>query len=252
MKKVVAIVLTVLMTAVLFAGCSKKDNDTPKVTTAPTSEPTQAPTTAPTEAPEPAEEAPTEAPAVVIAPDTKYNAFEQFDMESATGENVPWVYSYSIDAGLTYEPLTVMEATDTLFPWHPWAGSWVGVGLNNDVPNLVELNTDYKDGINGALGFKAPTDGSYVITGYVMNPWDQTADLLYCRLNGNDLFTVQPGVSTDGAVVFPQTTVDLKAGDVVYFFCPSTDSWVSAYVEVNFYYEPTSVPELVLPEVPAE
>lgn len=251
MKKGLTMVLSVLMVAALFIGCSNKNDDsansTPEVTKAPITE--EVPTEVPTEAPA---ELPTEAPVpvVTVAADTKFNAFEQFDMESATGTNVPWIYSFTSDKGVTFDPLTIMEASGGLSPWHPWGGSWIGVGLNNDVPNLVELNTDMKDGMNGALGFVAPADGSYVLTGYVTNPWDQTADLLYCRLNGTDVFTVQPGMAADGAVAFPQTTMDLKAGDIVYFFCPSTtaDGWVSAYVEVNFYYEPTTVPELVLPE----
>lgn len=252
MKKVSAILLSVLMAAVLFAGCSKK-TDTPAdngVTPPPTQAPTQAvteasPTLAPTLEPT---QAPAQTPAV--APDTKFNAFEQFDKESATGENVPWVYSFTSDGGNTFDPLTVLEASDTLFPWHPWGGNWIGVGLNNDVPNMVELNTDMKDGMNGALGFKAPADGKYALTGYVINPWDQTADVLHCRLNGTDLFTVQPGQSTDPAAVFPETEIDLKAGDIVYFFCPSltADGWVSAYVDINFYYEPTNVPAVVPPE----
>lgn len=244
MRKLLVITLSVLMLAALFTGCSKGKKE-PVDTTPRTedNEPTPVPTKEPT--PEPA------APAV--APDTKFNAYEQFDMESATGENIPWVYSFTTDAGETFDPLTIMEASATLFPWHPWGGSWIGVGLNNDVPNLVELNTDSKDGMNGALGFKAPADGHYVLTGYVINPWDQTADLLHVRLNGTDLFTVQPGMADDPAVPFPETAIDLKAGDIVYFFCPSTevDSWVSAYVDVNFYYEPTTVPPVVLPKPPA-
>ncbi|TAH73695.1 MAG: hypothetical protein EWM47_02795 [Anaerolineaceae bacterium] len=250
MKKILTLVLALLLLTVVFTGCKKKEDPVDDTKVEDTDkEPTKEPTKAPE--PEPTKE-PVEVPA--LAADTRFNAFEQFDTESATGENGPWLYSFTADKGETFEPCTILEATGGLQPWHPWGGNWIGVGINADVPNLVELNTDMLDGMNGALGFKAPADGRYVITGYVINPWDQTADLLYARLNGTDLFTVQPGMAADPAVAFPVTEVELKADDVIYFFCPSTsaDGWVSAYVDLNVYYEPTSVPEVVLPEAPEQ
>lgn len=250
MKKAVVLMLSVLLLTFAFAGCATKEKPEQPDNKTENTDPTKAPDPTAEPTPEPTEPAQDE---TALAPDTKFNAYEQFDKENATGENVPWVYSFTADKGATFDPCTIMEATGGLSPWHPWGGNWIGVGLNADVPNLVELNTDMLDGLNGALGFKAPADGKYAITGYVINPWDQTADLLYCRLNGADLFTVQPGGGADPAVAFPVTEVELKAGDTVYFFCPSTsaDGWVSAYVDVNFYYEPTTVPEVVLPAASA-
>jgi predicted small lipoprotein YifL len=236
MKKVLAITLTALMVTLLLAACGKKGdeaNSSSKVT--PTQAPVATQAAEPTVAPTPTEAAaPTEA-AVTLPAGTAFNALQQFDTTSATGENGPWLYSFTTDAGVTFDPCTILETVDKLQPWHPWAGNWTGVGVNGDVADRVELNTDSLDGINGALGFRAPADGKYSIVGSVTNPWDQTPDLLHCRLNGTDLFTVQPGAADADPVVFPETVVELKAGDEVYFFCPSTtaDSWVSAYVDVT-------------------
>lgn len=240
MKKVLAVILTALLLAAVMMGCSKdpketnNDQDTVTETPDPTKAPEPTDDPAPTEEPEPVVEEP------AVAAGTVFNAFTQFDTESPTGDNVPWVYYFTADAGNTFDPCTILEATDGLQPWHPWGGNWTGVGLNADVPDRVELNTDMLDGINGALGFKAPADGTYGITGSVSNPWDQTADLLHARLNGADLFTVDPGNSETELAEFPYTEVELKAGDIVFFYVPSltADGWVSAYVDVNFTYAP--------------
>jgi hypothetical protein len=253
MKKVFAVILFAMMLSVLIAGCKKQDEKTDDTKITPT----------PTEAAKPdKEEEKEDTPDVSQPQDTEkpepgtvFDAFAQFDQESATGENVPWVYSFTSDKGETFDPLTILEPTGGLIPWHPWGGNWIGVGLNGDTPNRVELNTDTLDGMNGALGFKAPADGKYGILGNVVNPYDQPADLLYARLNGKDLFTVQPGTSEDDPVEFPYTVVDLKAGDIVYFFCPSkqADGWVSVYVDMIIVYEPgDTVPTLPVRETQNE
>lgn len=246
MKKVFAIIFSVMMLTVLMVGCSKpddepadtKNNPTPTEAAEPTEKPEQEPTKEPEQ--EPTEEpSQTQEPVEMVA-GTIFDAYAQFDQESATGDNVPWVYSFTTDKGETFDALTILEAVDGLTPWHPWGGNWIGVGLNSNTPNRIELNTDTLDGMNGALGFKAPVDGTYGILGNIINPYDQTADLLYARLNGTDLFTVQPGTSEDDPVEFPYTVVELKAGDTVYFFCPSTtaDSWVSVYLDIIVVYAP--------------
>lgn len=165
-----------------------------------------------------------------------YDAFAQFDTASATGANVPWLYYVTTDGGTTFTPCTVLEAQDKLQPWHPFAGNWTGVGLNGDVPDFVELNADGKGGSYGALSFKAPEDGNYTIKGVVKNVWEQPAELLHVSLNGTDLLTVEPSIGADAApAAFEQKDVALKAGEEVFFFCPSTTEggWVSAYVQVT-------------------
>lgn len=166
---------------------------------------------------------------------TSYDAFAQFDTESATGENGPWLYYVTTDEGATFTPCTVLEAWEGLQPWHPVAGNWTGVGLNGDVPDFVELNADTKGGSYGTLSFKAPEDGVYTISGSVKNVWEQTAELLHVRLNGTDLLTVEPSIGADAEpAAFEKTGVELKAGEEVFFFCPSTTEggWVSAYVQL--------------------
>jgi hypothetical protein len=166
---------------------------------------------------------------------TSYDSFAQFDTTSATGTNVPWLYYVTTDEGATFTPCTVMEAWDKLQPWHPFAGNWTGVGINGDVPDFLELNADGKGGMYGALSFKAPEDGTYTIQGSVKNVWEQPAELLHVRLNGTDLLTVEPSFGADAAsAAFEQTGIELKAGEEVFFFCPSTTDggWVSAYIQL--------------------
>jgi predicted small lipoprotein YifL len=235
MKKVFKVILATLMVTLLLAACGKKGDETNAQKDTPTQAPAVTEEATPTEAPTPTEEAAPTEEANALPAGTTYNSFQQFDTTSAIGENGPWIYSFTTDKGATFDPCTILEPYEKLQPWHPWAGNWTGVGLNGDVADRVELNTDGLDGINGALGFRAPADGTYSIAGSVSNPWGQTADLLYCKLNGTDLFTVQPGGADADPVAFPETVVELKAGDEVFFFCPSTaaDSWVSAYLDVT-------------------
>lgn len=254
MKKAAALTLSLVLTASLLAGCGKKAEPeaTPTTEAVATPEPTKEATPEPTKEPtaEPTAE-PTPIPEDTLAANTVFDAFDEFDLTSPTGDNGPWLYSFTTDAGKTFDPCTILEATGGLNPWHPWGGNWTGVGLNADVANYVELNTDSKDGISGALGFKAPADGNYGIAGSGYNPWGQPADLMYCVVNGQQLFTSELGSSDTGAYLFPYTTVSLKAGDIVYFYCPSTevDGWVSAYMKVKVAYEPTSEPEIYVEPV---
>lgn len=246
--KVLALIL-VLLTGVL-AGCKNSGKGD-----GPTSTPVLTPTEAAkaTETPAPTEEVKepdTSADVPSIVANTVYDAYDEFDTVSPTGENGPWIYSFTSDSGATFDPLTILEAGNGLTPWHPWGGNWTGVGLNGDVVNYVELNTDGKDGFYGTLGFRAPADGNYGIAGSAYNPWSQPADKVYCVVNGNQLFAAELGSSDTGALLFPYTTVSLKAGDEVYFYCPSTeeDSWVSAYLKVKIAYEPTEQPEIFVEE----
>jgi hypothetical protein len=169
---------------------------------------------------------------------TSYDAFAQFDTTSATGANVPWLYNTTTDEGATFTPCTVLEAQDKLQPWHPFAGNWTGVGLNGDIADYVELNADTAGGSYGALSFKAPEDGTYAINVNALITWDQAASTLHARLNGTDLFTLDLASSSDLASAVPatyeQTGVALKAGEEVFFFCPSPaeGSWISCYTQV--------------------
>lgn len=244
MRKLTVLTLTAALLAGILTGCSKKNNSETTPTDTPTPTIVATATVAPTEEPAITEEPVSNLPE--LEANTVFDAFDEFDVTNAIGDNGPWIYSFTTDNGATFDPCTILESTDGLQPWHPWGGNWTGVGLNADASNYVELNTDSKDGINGALGFVAPADGTYGIAGAGMNMWDQPADLLYCVVNGAEIFTLELGIPETGANRFPYSTISLNAGDTIYFYCPSTevDGWVSAYIRVKIAYEPSAEPEV--------
>lgn len=194
-----------------------------------------------------------------VAPGTVYNCVEQFNFEA--GQEGVWQYYFSGDSGATYDPCGgYHDYGGGIEGWHPWEGSYIGVGFNGDVEGFLELNTDcYSTDYSGQMGtlcFEAPADGKYVLTAAVWNPWEQD-----CQK-----FTF---VHADGTVIYEQdmtdlvaiygyitpTDVQLKAGDKIYMYLNAAGgSWVSGYINATIYYEPTDdscyvVPEVEVPEV---
>ena len=134
--------------------------------------------------------------------------------------------------------------------WYPWDGSWVGADLNADQPGYMELNCEGKDGMAAVLGFVAPSDGTYTVTGAVFNPWGQPADVFTVAKNDGTVVTtedVSQYVDVNGYLT--PTEVELKAGEILYFYCFSTSDWVSTYSNITIYLNNTDPSILVKPEV---
>lgn len=239
MKKL-ALILAALMLFVAF-GCTTTPA-APEPTEAPVQQPTEAPAPEPEPEPEPAAKEP-----------ASYNSVEGFHME-ADAESV-WQYFFSIDDGATVtDPCEDNTDYGNYGGWHPWEGSYVGVGFNKDVEGYLEFNTDMKGGLMGVLVFVAPADGKYTVTAQVWNPWEQNLDN-YTVKTDNGLVVEQPmDQLVDVYGYITPTDVELKAGDRLYFMCNSKDeSWASAYSNVTIYYEWEDasiyeVPEVVMPE----
>ena len=177
------------------------------------------------------------------------------DFHTEDGQTGVWQYYFSGDNGETFDPCGSYDDYGTVRGWHPWEGSYTGVGFNNDVPGFLELNTDCHSedfsGQMGVLAFEAPADGKYVLTAAVWNPWEQNCEK----------FTFK---HSDGTVIYEQdmtelvecygyitpTDVELKAGDRIYIYCNAAGGeWVSAYVNATIYFEPTDDSCYEIPEI---
>lgn len=244
MKKLALILALLLTFAMVLAAC-----DTQPLPTDPTgsSQPSQTD-------PKPSETDPKPS----VEPGTVFNCIDNFNFEE--GQNGVWQYYFSGDSGATYDPCGgYHDYGGGIEGWHPWEGSYIGVGFNADVEGFLELNTDcYSTDYSGQMGvlcFEAPADGKYVLTAAVWNPWEQ-----YCQK-----FTFK---HSDGTILYEQdmtdlvaiygyitpTDVQLKAGDRIYMYLNAAGSeWVSGYINATIYYEPTDdscyeVPEVEIPE----
>lgn len=232
MKKILAIVLALTMLLAL-AACKPSEAD-------PSTQPNAS--TGSTE------------PDNGLAKGTKWNAVDEFRAEE-DADSV-WVYNFFDPSDSSFNPMGEYNDHDGsgIAGWYPWEGSWVGVGTNKDVTGYLEQNCEGKDGMAAVLGFKAPVDGKYVVTGAVYNPWTQTTDL-YTVAKADGTVVTTEDISELNAVngYITPTDVELKAGEIVYFYCFSTDSWVSAYSNITVHYEPTDAsvyekPEVVIPD----
>ena len=238
MKKFIAILLALAMILAL-AACGAK---TEAPTVAPT-EPASEPTTPPTE------------PAPSVAPGTSWNAVEGYHREEDP-ESV-WQYYFFDPQDSSYN--LMMQFLDhediNIHSWYPWEGSWVGIGFNNgefcDVyGNLLEQNADGPTGMMSVLGFHAPADGKYVVTGKLMNAFDQEPDLYTVVKNDGTVVTQEDfrDFIKGGYTFLTPTEVELKAGEILYFQCGSTSGWVSAYADITVHYEPTDASVMEKPE----
>ena len=228
MKKFLAILLALAMILSL-AACGAK---------------TEEPVVAPTE-PAPTDPAPTDPPAPSIAAGTSWNAVEGYHKEE--DPDSVWQYYFFDPQDSSYN--LMMQFLDhediDIHSWYPWEGSWVGIGFNNGefcnvYGNMLEQNADGPTGMMSVLGFTAPADGKYVVTGKLMNAFDQEPDL-YTVVKADGTVITQENFREyikGGYTFLTPTEVELKAGEEIYFQCGSTNGWVSSYSDITVYYQP--------------
>ncbi len=237
MKKFLAILLALAMILAL-AACGAK---------------TEAPVVAPTEPAAPSE--PTEPAAPSVAPGTSWNAVEGYHREE--DPTSVWQYYFFDPQDSSYN--LMMQFLDhediNIHSWYPWEGSWVGIGFNNGefcelYGNLLEQNADGPNGMMSVLGFTAPADGKYVVTGKLMNAFDQEPDLYTVVKKDGTIITQENfrDFIKGGYTFLTPTEVQLAAGEEIYFQCASTSGWVSSYADITVYYEPTDASVMEKPE----
>lgn len=161
-----------------------------------------------------------------------FDALDQYDTEKADGSNVPWGYYYSADNGATFELMEIFQTVDWGKYWYPFEGSYVGVGLNNDAAGYVEMNTSDNNADFSALGFIAPADGEYKITGKLVNLWTQTSDKIIIK-KGSEVVAEKPFPAEENGTVELNETITLAKGDVVYFYGTTTAGWLSTYADIT-------------------
>lgn len=134
--------------------------------------------------------------------------------------------------------------------WYPWEGSWIGADVNADQPDYIELNCEAKDSMAAVLGFVAPAAGKYTVTGKVFNPWSQPTDLFTVAKNDGTVVTTEDiALYNEANGYLTPTEVEMKAGEILYFYCFSTADWVSAYCDITIYLNNTDPSVLVKPEI---
>lgn len=246
MKKLSVILALLLVFALVLTACGKKDPTPTNGTEPPKTENTE-PSKEATEPSKPAVE-----PAV-------YDSIKDFNYDE--GQSGVWQYFFSGDNGETFDPCGgYHDYGGGIRGWHPWEGSYIGVGFNDDVPDFLELNTDghSSDFSNqmGVLAFVAPADGKYVLTAAVWNPWSQNCEKFTFKHNDTVIYEQDMTDLIDVYGYITPTDVEMKAGDVIYMYLNSVDSsWVSGYINAVVYYEPQDdsvyeVPEVTVPEKP--
>lgn len=244
MKKLSTILALLLAFALMMSACSPS-TPAPTVTTAPTGTEPAAPTDTTPAAPSD------------VAPGTVFDSYADFNKES--GQEGVWQYYFSGDNGETFDPCGTYDDYGNVRGWHPWEGSYIGVGFNDDVPDFLELNTDgHSTNFSnqmGTLAFQAPADGKYVITAAVWNPWEQNCEnFVFKHSDGTVIYEQDMSELVDVYGYITPTDVELKAGDMIYIYCNAAGGeWVSGYVNATVYYEPTDdscyeVPEVTVPE----
>lgn len=259
MKKMAWMLAAVMVLSFALAGCG---NDTPSSTPAPTEpqttqapETTKAPETTPAPTEAPTTEAPTTEAAVKVEPGTSWNSFKDFHQE-ADPDSV-WQYYFFDPEDSSYNEMQIFIDHDDMdiHSWYPWEGSWVGVGLNkgefnNVYGDLLEQNADGPEGMISVIGFVAPADGEYLVTGKLMNAFDQEAAPYRVLLaDGTEVVSEDYREYIKGGYTFlTPTKVTLKAGDVLYFQPGSVKDWVSSYSDLTVYYETTDESLMVKPE----
>lgn len=190
-----------------------------------------------------------------LAQGTSFNSIDDYNFE-APQEGV-WQYYFSGDNGETFDKCTTYDdyPDSKVRGWHPWTGSYIGVGFNDDMEGFLELNTDgvSKDWSNqmGVLAFEAPVEGRYVITAKVWNPWSQPCDnFTFKKGDGTEVLSVDMSEIVDNYAYVTPTDVQLAQGELLYIFCNSTEgSWVSAYIDCTMVYDPQDDSVYQVPEV---
>lgn len=173
MKKFLAMFLALTL-VLTMAACAGTTND-PKAT-----DDTQAPSTA-TPTTEPQQETGT------------WNSVQELRTEEDA--NSVWQYYFFDPNDSSYN--LMMKYIDhapegvNCAGWYPWEGSWVGADLNADQPGYLELNCEGKNAMAPSIGFVAPADGKYTVTGKVYNPWGQPTDLFTVAKNDGTIVTTE-------------------------------------------------------------
>ena len=83
-----------------------------------------------------------------------------------------------------------------------------------------------------------------------LNPWGQPTDLFTVAKNDGTIVTTED-ISQYNEVngYLTPTEVELKKGDILYFYCFSTADWVSSYSDITVYLNNTDPSILVVAEV---
>jgi len=166
------------------------------------------------------------------APGDSYSAFSQLDEEKSDGTNVPWQYLHSYDGGATFEVMPLFSVVDWGKYWYPEEGSYVGLGVNNDVPDRIEMNISDNNAGLVALAFVAPNKGDFKISGSVVNQWAQPVDK-FTILKGSEKILDETIAAEEGAVLNIDQTVSLEAGEELLFYATTASSWVSVYADIT-------------------
>jgi hypothetical protein len=166
------------------------------------------------------------------APGDSYNAFSQLDEEKSDGTNVPWQYMHSYDQGASFDLMPLFSVVDWGKYWYPEEGSYVGLGVNNDVPDRIEMNISDNNAELVALAFVAPNEGDFKITGSIVNQWAQPVDK-FTILKGNENIFEGTIAAEEGALLDVDLMVSLGAGETLYFYATTAGGWVSVYADIT-------------------
>ncbi len=186
------------------------------------------PTELPTEPPQP-----TEPPFIPTVEGATHSAAAEFSKESADGL---WVYASTTD-GKTFTLATKYDEPDWNGDGSPDANQWysaqsTGIGFNFDVgTDWIEANVTNSlenFGEIAALGFKAPEAGTYKLTIFTLNKWEQNGGDVIVSLNGEQIDTVEFNTTA----TMKEVEVTLDAGEIVYIHGTSNGEWVSTYIAV--------------------
>lgn len=254
MKKQLSLILGAVLIAASLAGCGKdeKPQENSQQGTGQSTEQSddsQSGQETDQESSDPGQEDPG------LAQGTSFNSIDDYNFE-APQEGV-WQYYFSGDNGETFDKCTTYDdyPDSKVRGWHPWTGSYIGVGFNDDMEGFLELNTDgvSKDWSNqmGVLAFEAPVEGRYVITAKVWNPWSQPCDnFIFKKADGTEVLSVDMSEIVDNYAYVTPTDVQLSQGELLYIFCNSTEgSWVSAYIDCTMVYDPQDDSVYQVPQV---
>lgn len=155
-------------------------------------------------------------------------AIADFSTETADGK---WLYACSVNGG----EFTVNSTFDTpdwdgdgeadASQWYSEGGT--GIGINFDVPNMLEANVNPGAGETCALGYKAEAAGAYTFTVYAQDKWSQGGSLVIHRDGADDMVYALKDVVTETTI-----RLELAEGEVVYFHGAASGSWLSTYLNV--------------------
>ncbi len=220
MKKIQSALLAVTLLLAL-AACNP---DVPDPTDPSASTPSSPAPSQPSEPTEPSEPA--------VPTQTKWNVLDDYYTGEDQSESV-WGYYFIDPSDNSVNPMGGYEVRDNIRGWYPWEGSWVGAGFNADAPGYIEMNVESADGMAAVIGFKAPEDGTYVISGVVADLWGQNPEKFSITLGENEILSVDLTSAPQTVFHLNATAVEMKAGDEILLRATSCSDWFSCYVNVT-------------------